>query len=145
MKSYNIFEFDPIKIGTGEIDPTKVVPVLHTPVEQNSTGVITLDRNKDLSNSRRLLSIYATKASNERVANILDLEFVEFPNQTIAPVAVSSTTVTETATTDSQGNTTSSTTTTTTTSSDTTDITPPNTARNTSTTSGVGTRTRVTD
>ena len=78
MKAYNLFQFDPIKLGTGEIDPTKVIPMRYTPIEQNNIGVVLVDQNKDLSNSRRFLSAYTTKASINKVSQVLNLSFIEF-------------------------------------------------------------------
>jgi hypothetical protein len=74
MKAYNLFQFDPIKLGTGEIDPTKVIPMRYTPIEQNNIGVVLVDQNKDLSNSRRFLSAILRSKSKGRVLECSNLK-----------------------------------------------------------------------
>ena len=74
---YNLQEFDPYKIISGEIDPKKVVPTKYRELPTNSAGMIIVDKNLDLTYLRKLSSLYTTKTKQSKFESVVDTEFTE--------------------------------------------------------------------
>jgi hypothetical protein len=74
---YNLQEFDPSKIVSGEIDPKKVVPIKYQELPTNSAGMIIVDKNSDLTYLRKLSSLYTTKTKQSKFESVVDTEFTE--------------------------------------------------------------------
>jgi hypothetical protein len=78
MISYELHEFDPAKIMTGEINPDKIVPIKFPPFEKDSKGMIIIDKNQDVSSKRILVNLNTQKTSQTKFNQVIDVEFTEF-------------------------------------------------------------------
>lgn len=74
---YNLHEFAPDKIISGEIDPKKVVPIKYQPLPTNSVGMLIVDKNQDLTYLRKLSSLYTIKTRQTKFESIIDTAFTE--------------------------------------------------------------------
>lgn len=75
---YDLHEFDPVKLATGQIDPMKINNIKFRPYTQTNTGIIQIDKNKDLSNYRNFFSLATSKPSQIKFDQVIDIEFKEF-------------------------------------------------------------------
>ena len=78
MISYELHEFDPAKIMTGEINPDKIVPIKFPPFEKDSKGMTIIDKNQDVSSKRILVNLNTQKTSQTKFNQVIDVEFAEF-------------------------------------------------------------------
>jgi len=78
-RPYELIEYDPDKIFTGEIKPDLINSNITT-YEKNSEGTIIIDKNKDLTSQKMLISLNTTKISNVKFNQIIDIEFQDFPD-----------------------------------------------------------------
>ena len=76
-RPYELIEYNSDKIITGEINPDLINSNITT-YEKNSDGIIIIDKNKDLSNQKMLISLNTTKISNAKFNQIIDTEFQDF-------------------------------------------------------------------
>jgi hypothetical protein len=76
-RPYELIEYNSDKIITGEINPGLINSNITT-YEKNSEGTIIIDKNKDLSNQKMLISLNTTKISNTKFKQIIDTEFQDF-------------------------------------------------------------------
>ena len=76
-RPYELTEYNSDKIITGEINPGLINSNITT-YEKNSEGTIIIDKNKDLSNQKMLISLNTTKISNTKFKQIIDIEFQDF-------------------------------------------------------------------
>ena len=76
-RPYELTEYNSDKIITGEINPGLINSNIAT-YEKNSEGTIIIDKNKDLSNQKMLISLNTTKISNTKFKQIIDIEFQDF-------------------------------------------------------------------
>ena len=76
-RPYELTEYNSDKIITGEINPGLINSNIAT-YEKNSEGTIIIDKNKDLSNQKMLISLNTTKISNTKFNQIIDTEFQDF-------------------------------------------------------------------
>ena len=76
-RPYELIEYNSDKIITGEINPGLINSNIAT-YEKNSEGTIIIDKNKDLSNQKMLISLNTTKISNTKFKQIIDIEFQDF-------------------------------------------------------------------
>ena len=76
-RPYELIEYNSDKIITGEINPGLINSNIAT-YEKNSEGTIIIDKNKDLSNQKMLISLNTTKISNTKFNQIIDTEFQDF-------------------------------------------------------------------
>lgn len=74
---YDLHEFAPDKIISGEIDPKKVVPIKYQPLPTNSVGMVIVDKNQDLTYLRKLTSLYTIKTRQTKFESIVDTTFTE--------------------------------------------------------------------
>ena len=79
MAIYDLHEFDPDKIFTGAIKPSDVKNIKHTTFERNSIGTVVIDKNKDLSNYKQLISLSTSKTSQKKFNQVIDIAFEDFP------------------------------------------------------------------
>lgn len=79
MAIYDLHEFDPDKIFTGAINPSEVKNIKHTTFERNSTGTVIIDKNKDISNYKQLISLSTSKTSQKKFNQVIDIAFEDFP------------------------------------------------------------------
>ena len=61
---YELHEFDPDGIVTGKIKPDQIDPILYKPFDRSSNGTVLIDKNKDLTNQKTLISLNVSKTSN---------------------------------------------------------------------------------
>jgi len=78
MISYELHEFDPAKIMTGEINPDKIEPIKFPPFEKDSKGMTVIDKNQDVSSKRILVNLNTQKTSQTKFNQVIDVEFAEF-------------------------------------------------------------------
>lgn len=87
MSIYELHEFDPDKIITGEINPDKIEPFKYSAFMRDSKGMSIIDKNTDLSNYRSLVNLNTTKTSQTKFNQVIDIEFAEFTRKdTGAPI-----------------------------------------------------------
>jgi len=77
-RPYELIEYNSDKIITKEINPELVASDVNSPYEKNSSGTIIIDKNKDLTKRKMLISLTATKISNVKFNEIIDTEFQDF-------------------------------------------------------------------
>jgi hypothetical protein len=75
---YELHEFDPVRLVTGQIDPNTINNFKYRPYETGSNGIYNIDKNKDLSNSRNLINLNSTKVSQIKFNQVIDIDFNEF-------------------------------------------------------------------
>lgn len=81
MKNYELREFDIERVLGKEIDIYEVKQTEGAAFklyETNSLGTTIIDKNKDLINSRNLISLVTTKISMPKFVQVIDTEFEEF-------------------------------------------------------------------
>lgn len=78
MASYDLHEFDKDKVFTGEVDPTKIVPIKYQPYEKNSLGQTIIDSNKNINGLRYNIALNTKKVSQQKFDQVIDIEFEEF-------------------------------------------------------------------
>ena len=87
MSIYELHEFDPDKIITGEINPDKIEPFKYSAFMRDSKGMSIIDKNTDLSNYRSLVNLNTTKTSQTKFNQVIDIEFAELTRKdTGAPI-----------------------------------------------------------
>lgn len=74
---YDLHEFEPSKIISGEIDPKKVVPIKYQPLPSNSVGMTIIDKNQDLTYFRKLTSLYTIKTRQTKFESVVNTTFTE--------------------------------------------------------------------
>lgn len=77
-RPYELIEYNSDKIITKEINPELVASDVNSLYEKNSSGTIIIDKNKDLTKRKMLISLTATKISNVKFNEIIDTEFQDF-------------------------------------------------------------------
>jgi len=77
-RPYELIEYNSDKLITKEINPELVASNVNFPYEKNSNGTIIIDKNKDLTKRKMLISLTATKISNAKFNEIIDTEFQDF-------------------------------------------------------------------
>ena len=75
---YELHEFDPDGIVTGKIKPDQIDPILYKPFDRSSNGTVLIDKNKDLTNQKTLISLNVSKTSNVKFNQIIDATIQEF-------------------------------------------------------------------
>jgi hypothetical protein len=75
---YELHEFDPDGIVTGKINPDQIDPLLYKPVDRSSNGTVLIDKNKDLTNQKTLISLNVSKTSNVKFNQVIDATIQEF-------------------------------------------------------------------
>jgi len=74
---YNLQEFYPPKLVSGEIDPDVVKNIKYRPYPTSSLGVVILDENTDLTDDRKFINLYTGKASWKKIQQVVDTTFSE--------------------------------------------------------------------
>lgn len=82
MANYELHEFDPVKIITGEISPASVESIKYYPYNKTAKGTTVIDQNQDLSNSRTLFSLQTTKSSQKKFNQVISIDFEDFVEPT---------------------------------------------------------------
>lgn len=75
---YELYEFDPDKIVTGEINPDQIDPLLYVTFERNDKGTVIIDKNKDLTNQKTLINLNVSKTSTVKFNQVIDAVIQEF-------------------------------------------------------------------
>jgi hypothetical protein len=78
MANYELHEFDPVKVFTGEIDPLEVNSFKHEAYNTNTVGQIVIDKNNPTDTKRKFISLATKKTSYTKFNQIIDIEFAEF-------------------------------------------------------------------
>lgn len=79
MSIYELHEFQPDRLLSGQIVPTRVIPTKYISYATASNGITVINENTNISNNRSFISLYTTKISDVKFNQIIDLEFKEFP------------------------------------------------------------------
>jgi len=79
MSIYELHEFQPDRLLSGQIDPTRVIPTKYKMYVTASNGVTLINENVNITNLRSFISLYSTKISNTRFDQVIDSSFKEFP------------------------------------------------------------------
>jgi len=74
---YDLHEFDPFKIISGEVDLKKVVPIKYQQLPSNSAGMIIIDKNLDLTYFKKLSNLYTVKTKQSKFESVVDNVFTE--------------------------------------------------------------------
>lgn len=76
---YELHEYDPDKIVTGQINPDRIDPLLFPEYKKNTNGIVIFDKNStELSTQRTLINLTSTKTSVKKFNEIVDTEIQEF-------------------------------------------------------------------
>jgi hypothetical protein len=106
---YDLHEFSPTKIISGEIDPTKVVPIKYQPLPTNSAGMVIVNKNDDLTYLKRLSNLYAVKTKQSKFETVVDTAFTELepvpPTVIPSSISIVDTSITSTAVQNAQNST----------------------------------------
>lgn len=84
---YELHEFDPDGIVTGEINPDQIDPLLYKPFDKSSNGTVLIDKNKDLTNQKTLISLNVSKTSNVKFNQVIDATIQEFTEDLDSTIA----------------------------------------------------------
>jgi hypothetical protein len=79
MSIYELHEFQPDRLLSGQIDPTRVIPTKYNMYVTASNGVTLINENVNITDLRSFISLYSTKISNTRFDQVIDSSFKEFP------------------------------------------------------------------
>ena len=74
---YQLQDFNPSKIVTGEINPDTVTNIKYQPYPTSSMGMVMIDENMDLSNYRKLFSVTTSKTTWSAFKQTIDVNFAE--------------------------------------------------------------------
>ena len=83
---YDLIEFEADGLITGEIKPEEKDLSKYNEFEKNSLGATVIDKNKDISSNKTIINLYASKPSNEKFNQIIDIEFAEFVSPVDSPL-----------------------------------------------------------
>lgn len=87
MANYELHEFDPEKVFTGEINPLEVNSFMYEAYDTNTLGQIVIDKNNLTDIKRKFISLATKKTSYAKFNQVVDVEFAEFTlKNTGAPV-----------------------------------------------------------
>ena len=87
MANYELHEFDPTKIFTGEIQPHEVNSFKYEAYGANTLGQLVIDKNTSIEGKRKFISLATKKTSQSKFNQVVDIEFAEFtPKNTGAPL-----------------------------------------------------------
>jgi prefoldin subunit 5 len=78
MTNYELHEFDPVKVFTGEINPLEVNSFKYEAYNTNTAGQIVIDKNNPIDAKRKFISLATKKISYAKFNQVIDVEFDEF-------------------------------------------------------------------
>jgi len=78
MTNYEIHEFDPVKIFTGEINPLEVNSFKYEAYNTSISGQLVIDKNNTTDTKRKFISLVTKKTSYAKFNQVVDVEFDEF-------------------------------------------------------------------
>jgi len=78
MTNYEIHEFDPVKIFTGEINPLEVNSFKYEAYNTSTAGQLVIDKNSTTDTKRKFISLATKKTSYAKFNQVVDVEFEEF-------------------------------------------------------------------
>lgn len=81
--TYELHEFDPDRTFTGEINPEAISSVKFLEYQSNEIGTKIIDKNKDLSTTRRLISLQTKKITQSKFDRVINTDFEEFVDDPI--------------------------------------------------------------
>jgi prefoldin subunit 5 len=84
MTNYELHEFDPVKVFTGEINPLEVNSFKYEAYNTNTLGQIVIDKNNLTDAKRKFISLATKKTSYAKFNQIIDVEFDEFVIKNVA-------------------------------------------------------------
>ena len=84
MTNYELHEFDPVKVFTGEINPLEVNSFKYEAYNTNTLGQIVIDKNNPIDAKRKFISLATKKTSYAKFNQIIDVEFDEFVIKNVA-------------------------------------------------------------
>ena len=83
---YDLVEFEADGLMTGEINPEQTDYSKYKEFEKNALGATVIDKNKDVSSNKTIINLYASKPSNEKFNQVVDIEFTEFVTPVDSPL-----------------------------------------------------------
>lgn len=78
MTNYEIHEFDPVKVFTGEINPLEVNSFKYEAYNTSTAGQLVIDKNNTTDTKRKFISLATKKTSYAKFNQVVDVEFEEF-------------------------------------------------------------------
>jgi len=84
MANYELHEFDPVKVFTGEINPLEVNSFKYETYNTNTLGQIVIDKNNLTDVKRKFISLATKKTSYAKFNQVIDVEFDEFVIKNVA-------------------------------------------------------------
>ena len=83
MTNYELHEFDPVKVFTGEINPLEVNSFKYEAYGTNTVGQIVIDKNNPTDTKRKFINLATKKTTYTKFNQIVDVEFAEFITKNI--------------------------------------------------------------
>lgn len=83
---YDLIEFEADRLITGEIKPEEKDYSKYKEFEKNSLGATIIDKNKNVLSDKTIINLYASKPSNEKFNQVVDIEFTEFVTPVDSPL-----------------------------------------------------------
>jgi hypothetical protein len=78
MTTYQLHEFDPEKVFTGQINSLEVNSFKYESYSSNTVGQIVIDKNNPIDGKRKFISLVTKKTSQSKFNQVVDIEFAEF-------------------------------------------------------------------
>ena len=83
MTNYELHEFDPVKVFTGEINPLEINSFKYEAYGTNTVGQIVIDKNNPTDTKRKFINLATKKTTYTKFNQIVDVEFAEFITKNI--------------------------------------------------------------
>lgn len=78
MTNYELHEFDPTKVFTGEINTLEVNSFKYESYDSNTLGQLVIDKNTPTEGKRKFVSLATKKTSQSKFNQVVDIDFAEF-------------------------------------------------------------------
>jgi hypothetical protein len=78
LAKYELHEFDPEKVFTGEINTLEVNSFKYEAYNLNTVGQIVIDKNNPIDGKRKFVSLVTKKTSQSKFNQVIDIDFAEF-------------------------------------------------------------------
>jgi hypothetical protein len=78
MSNYQLHEFDPEKVFTGQINSLEVNSFKYESYGSNTVGQTVIDKNNPIDGKRKFISLVTKKTSQSKFNQVVDIDFAEF-------------------------------------------------------------------
>ena len=82
---YSLQSLDNDKILTGELNVTDTSALMFVTASKNAVGVVVLDKNTDLANTRTFINLQNRRTTKQKFFEVVDTEFKEFTKPVADP------------------------------------------------------------